>query len=262
MYPPLPRRLEVLAKSLGTPHGRKKSGLAVLEGIRVAEGLTASGAVVNAVLVSPEALRDPRAAGLAAGFSSRGLPVYEVSAAALRGLSQVETPQGLLIICEPPRVTLETALLHPFLLIADAIQDPGNLGTILRLASAFGVGAVVTTKGTVEVSNPKTVRAAAGAWPGLPVAEGVNPESLVRLLKASGHRIVVADAHGSPGTRANLWMGHVALVAGSEGHGAGAVFATAATARVRIPLAPGVESLNVGSAVAILLAEAARRRGF
>lgn len=262
MYPPPPRRLEALAKSLGTAHGRKKSGLALLEGVRAAEGLAVFGAPVTAVLATPEALRDPRAAGVAADCASRGLPVYELSVAALRAISQVESPQGLLVVCEPPRVALEAALRHPFVLVADAVQDPGNLGTMLRLAAAFGVGAVVTTRGTVEVANPKTVRAAAGAWPGLPVSEGADPGTLVRLFKASGHRIVIADAHGSKGSQASTWSGKVALVAGSEGHGPGATLAGAATHRVRIPTAPGVESLNVASAVAILLAEAARQRGF
>lgn len=226
------------------------------------EGVAASGTRVTAVFATPDATRDPRAQGVITALRERGAAVHLAAAATLRALSQVEAPQGVLVIFEPPRVPLEDAVRHPFVLVADAVQDPGNLGTILRLASAFGVGAVVTTKGTVEAANPKTVRAAAGVWPGLPVAEGADPGALVRFLKAAGHRIVVADAHGSPGARAKLWMGKVALIAGSEGHGAGANFAAAAAARIRIPLAPGVESLNVGSAVAILLAEAARQRGF
>lgn len=262
MYPPLPRRLESLAKSLGTPHGRRKTGLALLEGIRAVEGIAASGVPVAAVLVTPDAAKDPRAAAAISGYSSRGVPVHLASVATFRALSRVEAPQGVLVVCEPPRVAVDAALRHAFVLIADAVQDPGNLGTMLRLAAAFGVGAVVTTRGTVEVANPKTVRAAAGAWPGLPVAESADPGALVRSLKSAGHRLVVADARGTTAPRAVTWTGKVALVAGSEGHGAGAVVAAAARDRVRIPIAPGVESLNVASAVAILLAEAASRRGF
>ena len=262
MFPPPPRRIEALIRSLGTAHGRKKSGLAVLEGVRAAESLQASGAPVKAVIALAGALRDERTGRVVSGFAARGAPVFEAAATLMKALTQVEAPQGVFVICEPPRVTLEDALRHAFVLAADAVQDPGNLGTMLRLAAAFGVGAVVTTKGTVEVANPKTVRAAAGAWPGLPVADGVEPGVLVRALKSAGHRIVVADARGTADTESVGWAGKIALVAGSEGHGAGTALAAAAAVRVRIPLAPDVESLNVASACAILLAQSARRRGF
>ncbi len=262
MYPSPPRRIEALVKSLGTAHGRRKAGLALLEGVRAAEGLLASGGTATAVLAAPGAPRDPRAAAAIAGFAARGVPVFEAGAALFKSASQVEAPQGLLVVCAAPTVGLEAALAHALVLVADGVQDPGNLGTMLRLAAAFGAGAVVTTKGTVEVANPKTVRASAGAWPGLPVTAGADPAALARALRRSGHRIVLADAHGTTDPRRVVWTGRVALVAGSEGHGAGAVLAAAAADRVRIPQAPGVESLNVGSATAILLAEAARQRGF
>jgi TrmH family RNA methyltransferase len=257
-----PHRIVALARSLLTSHGRKKTGQVLLEGVRAAEALAASPVKVTAVLVTAAARQEDRTARVVAALQMRGAPVHETPAALLRSLSQVETPQGLLVLCAVPRVDLSDVLAHPFVVIVDRVQDPGNLGTVLRLARAFGVGGVVTTWETVEVANPKTVRAAAGAWPGLPVAESVDSAALVAALRASGHRMIVADARGEALMSSTNWTGQVALVLGSEGHGAGEALVRGAGTRVRIPLAAGVESLNVASAGAILLAEAARRRGF
>jgi len=171
----------------------------------------------------------------------------------LASISLVETPQGMVLLCPPPRATLSSALKEQFVVVADRIQDPGNLGAILRSARAFGAGSVVATKGCVDAGNPKALRASAGVWPGLPVAEGVDSAKAVEELKKAGFRVIVAESGGGTDFRELDWKGRIALVIGSEAHGPDTVFLAQAHARALIPLA--------GAAAAVLLGEAFRQRG-
>jgi len=249
-----------LAKELGSTHGRKRKGLVLMEGLRASETAASAGAKVEAALFTQAAFAEPRAAALARAIAERGGKVYVLPRGLYRSLTQVETPQGVALICAPPHATLEQALAAPFLVVADRLQDPGNLGNVLRSSRAFGVDVVVTTKGSTEAANPKAIRAAAGAWPGLPLAESVEAEPLAAGLKRARFAVLVADAKGARDYREPLWTGRVALVLGSETRGADAVLRRIATTAVRIPQRPEVESLNVGSAAAVLLAEAFRQR--
>lgn len=249
-----------LARELGTPRGRKEKGLVLLEGLRAAETAVAAGARVEAAFFTPAALAEERPGALARRLLERGGTVFQVGSQLFRGLTQVERPQGIALICAPPRVTLDEALKAAYVLVADRVQDPGNLGNLLRTARAFGVEAVVTTKGSTEAANPKAVRAAAGAWPGLKLAESVPGEQLAEALRRGGFTVLVADPRGQRDYRDAPWDGKVALVMGSETRGADPALRHGATL-VRIPQAPEVESLNVATASAVLLAEAYRRRG-
>lgn len=249
-----------LARELATPHGRKKRDLMVLEGLRAAETVAGSGARIEAALFTVRALKAARAQALAGRLADMGVRLYELPPELYAAATQVEAPQGVALLCAAPRLPLPDALLGTFVVVADRLQDPGNLGGLLRCAAAFGVEAVITTKGTAEAGNPKTLRAAAGAWPGLPVAEGVEPDRLAAELAARGFHVYVADPRGALDVRAADWRGRVALIAGSEGHGPDARLSGGGAIAVRIPMAAGSESLNVTAAAAVLLAEAARQR--
>jgi len=250
-----------LAAELETPHGRRKRELILVEGVRAAETVAGSGTRIEAALFTAKALKAARVRALSDRLGGMGVRTYELPPELYATATRVEAPQGVALLCAPPRLPLEDALLGQLILVADRLQDPGNLGSLLRTAAAFGVGAVVTTKGTAEAGNPKALRAAAGAWPGLALAEGVDPDRLLVELAARGFRVLVADARGAQDFRAVDWRGRVALVAGSEGHGADARLAGGGAVAVRIPMAAGAESLNVTAASAVILAEAARQRG-
>ncbi|MBC7325928.1 MAG: RNA methyltransferase, partial [Moorella sp. (in: Bacteria)] len=148
----------------------------------------------------------------------------------------------------------------PLLMIAAGIQDPGNLGTIWRTALGVGATGLVLTRGSVDPYNPKVVRAAMGATFRLPVVGGVEPAALAQELRAAGIKLVVADV-AAPLVfwQADL-SGSLALTVGSENHGPGGELLAAATARVGIPLAGPMESLNAAVAAALLLYEALRQR--
>lgn len=249
-----------LAHELATPHGRRKRDLMVLEGLRAAETVAGSGARIEAALFTVRALKAARTRALAERLAGMGVKVYELPPELYAGATQVEAPQGVALICAAPRLPLADALLGAFVVVADRLQDPGNLGALLRCAAAFGVDAVVTTKGAAEAGNPKALRAAAGAWPGLALAEGVDPGLLATELSSRGFRVYLADPRGTREMRDADWRGRVALVMGSEGHGPDPRLVAGSAIAVRIPMAAGAESLNVTAAAAVLLAEASRQR--
>jgi len=251
----------VLARSLANPHGRKKSGLILLEGFRAIAGALDAGAVPDSVLGTREAFSSEAGTGITARLARSGCRIMEITPAIMETISQVEAPQGIVMLCPPPRAGMEVILNSEFVVVADRIQDPGNLGTIMRTAKAFGVGAVITTKGSVEAGNPKALRASAGVWPGLPVAEGLGADEAVKALAGAGFRIIVAESNGGEDYRVLDWKGRVALVIGSEAHGPDEVFLSAAQSRAFIRIHQGVESLNAATAAAILMAEAACIRG-
>lgn len=247
-----------LARQLVSPHGRRKTGLVTVEGVRAAEAAVSAGAKVTAVLLQSGAVE--RAVLLARRLADSLIPVHEVPGALLRKVSLVAEPQGIVLICAPPSAGLEGVLERGFVLVADGLKDPGNLGSLVRSARAFGVDALVTTRGTTSVFGPKALRATAGAWPGLMIAEDADPRRLAEDLVAGGFRIVVGDSSGSRDYTEPVWRGRIALVLGSEAHGTTDAWRGTGAIRVRIPLDKSVESLNVSAAAAVLLAEAARQR--
>jgi TrmH family RNA methyltransferase len=135
--------------------------------------------------------------------------------------------------------------------ILDAVQDPGNVGTIIRTALAFGAAGVIALPGTAEWTNPKTLRATMGAAFRLPVVAAAE-EEVAAWLSQGRATVVATDLAGEPFDPAG-WPRPIALVLGNEGAGARSKLAAAAQRRVTIPVAPGVESLNVAVAAGILL---------
>jgi len=173
-----------------------------------------------------------------------------------------ESPQGVAALARWKEFSLEDVMAKaqagPLLAIA-GVQDPGNLGTILRSAEAFGAGGVVLGEGTVSPFNPKVVRGSAGSVFRLPVARAKLSEALERM-KALGLRLVATASHkGTPLDQANL-SGPRAIFVGSEGAGVSRDLIKAMDEVVAIPQATQVDSLNVGVAASIVLYEAARNK--
>jgi RNA methyltransferase, TrmH family len=191
----------------------------------------------------------------------RSLPVVELTPAVFASAVETESPQGVAALVEPPRFSLEDALAgaSPLVIVAAGLQDPGNLGTIIRSAEAFGAGGVLALPGTVSVWNAKVLRASAGSAFRVPVVY----ERSARIFDAlAEHRIPVLAAVRSdavPCSRANL-AGPGAILIGNEGSGLSAELLERAQARIAVPMPGPVESLNAAVAASILLYEAARQR--
>ncbi|MHB1317504.1 MAG: TrmH family RNA methyltransferase [Anaerolineae bacterium] len=200
----------------------------------------------------------PQGASLVSDLATGDAPVWEVSPGILASVTDTVTPQGLVAVLpmlpgDPMQVRQADLVL-----VLDALRTPGNLGTILRTAQATGVGAVICSPGTVDPYSPKVVRSGMGAQFDLPLVTEVRWSEIALLL--AGKQVLAASADGECVMWDVTLTGPTALIVGSEAHGIGPEAAALAQARVRIPMLPSAESLNVAVATAALLFEAQRQR--
>ena len=178
-------------------------------------------------------------------------------------IASTETTQGVIALVQPREWKLEQLLKGKVLVVVlEGLQDPGNAGTIVRAAEAFGATGVLFLKGTVSAHNPKTLRASAGSLFRVPFVEGVAAATAIATLRQNGVKLFAAmpsvSSESANSPAATNLSGRCALVIGSEAHGIGAEW-RAASAAVTIPTV-GVESLNAAIAAGILLYEARRQR--
>ena len=190
--------------------------------------------------------------------------VAEVTDRLFDQIAQTETPQGVAALVELPQHDLDAILarLDALLLVACGLQDPGNLGTMMRSGLALGATALITLPATVSPFNPKAVRSSAGAIFRLPVFPGVEAGALCARLRTAGVRIVAADRSSSRSLAQADLRGPVALLIGNEAAGLPEIIAREADSRLSIPIRAGTDSLNAATAAGIFLYEAARQRGF
>ena len=247
--------VETLIRDLRLRRGRERRGLALAEGVRLVEEAVESGIRIRLAAVAPALEGTPRGRALKARLEGAGVALHPLDDRALAGLADTEHPQGIVAVIEPRSWSLEQVKLgaRAVVLVLDGVQDPGNVGTMIRTAHGLGADAVVALKGTAELTSPKVLRATMGAIFRLPCVasdDGV-------FLPWAGERHVglwLADAGGTP-VRAWRPSRPLALVMGNEGAGVRDALAEVAAGRVGIPLEPGAESLNVAVAAGILLSE-------
>ena len=253
--------LQSTIRDLQLRRGRERRGLALAEGVRLVEEALAAGVPVRGAAVSPALEGTPRGKALKAALTAKGARLEEVGDPELEKLADTEHPQGIVAIIEPKRWGLHHIDLHRggAVLVLDAVQDPGNVGTLLRTAHALGAAGVVALKGTAELTNPKVVRGSMGSLFRVP-AVSTDEAAFLEWARASRLAIWVAAADGEPMAGGPERPGRLALVVGNEGAGVGPGLSAAAGRRVAIRLAPGAESLNVAIAAAILLHEVLRDR--
>jgi RNA methyltransferase, TrmH family len=251
--------LQTLIRDLHRRRGRERRSLALAEGVRLVEEALATGIIVRGAAVSPALEATTRGQTLKATLVSRGIKIEEVDDAQLDALTDTEHPQGVTAVIEPKKWSLSDIRLRPGMtaLVLDAVQDPGNVGTMLRTALGLGAAGVVALKGTADLTNPKVIRGGMGATFRLPSVTA-TPEELVAWGRLQRAEIWVAGTGGEAVGRVpprNSGRSPVLLVVGNEGAGVSPALEAAATRRIGIPLGPGVESLNVAVAAGILLYE-------
>jgi TrmH family RNA methyltransferase len=254
--------LQTLIRDLHRRRGRERRGLALAEGIRLVEEAIANGIEIRGTAVSPALEGTTRGQTLKATLLSRGIRVEEVSDVELDELTDTEHPQGITAVIEPKKWTLADIRLTSGLtaLVLDAVQDPGNVGTMLRTALGLGAAGVIALKGTADLNNPKVIRGGMGATFRLP-SVAAAPEEMVAWARLQRSEIWVAAVGGDPAGRLpqrSASRPPVLLVVGNEGAGVSPALDAAASRRIGIALAPGVESLNVAVAAGILLHEVSR----
>jgi TrmH family RNA methyltransferase len=235
---------------------RREQRQLVLEGVRLVRDVFEAGSLPDFVFYTAGALSGDVAGDLVARMEAAGVPCLDVTDDLMRDMAETETPQGVLGVFPWPDAPVPPA--PQLAVVADGWRDPGNLGTLLRTSAAAGVDLVVLTPGTVDAFNPKALRAGMGAQWRVPVASW-DWDYLARRLE--GLAFYLADAAGQTVYGAIDWTQPSVLVVGGEAHGFGRAAERIPHTLIRIPMMPGVESLNAATAAAILI-YAARQHGF
>jgi len=238
---------------------RERRGLFLAEGVRLLEAAIAAGLDIELAVASQAFGSTDREAAALAAIAERAVPQI-VPAHVLARVAATDAPQGIVAALRTPEASLATLALadRATVLVLDAVQDPGNFGSLVRTADALGAAAVIALEGTVDPWNPKAVRAAAGSSFHLPVV-GADGAAALDWLRAERFTVLAADVRGEPLERAPSAR-RIALVVGNEGAGIRPAVADAADARIAVPILGSAESLNVGVAAGILLYLLTRER--
>ncbi|HWI61868.1 MAG TPA: RNA methyltransferase [Symbiobacteriaceae bacterium] len=246
------------ARELARDRGaREESGLAVLEGIRLAEEAVAAGVPMEYALYTEELAGKERGAALLRALTAAGVELHPVAAETLARAADTQTPQGILAVFRP-RLWQVAEIPTGLTVVLDNLQDPGNLGTVIRSLEALG-GAGLVMAGGVDPYNPKVVRSAMGSLFRLPVVKG-EIGAVLRALKAQGRKLFVADAGGDLTPWTAGLHGNAVLVIGNEGNGPSDISRQLADGIISIPMPGPTESLNAGVAASLLIYEAMRQR--
>jgi len=235
--------------------------LVVAEGVRCVEEAIGAKCIIEAVLYSQEFGVSEREAKLIDTLSCQKARLYRTSDRLLKSVSDVQSPQGVLALVHAPVIALRdwAPVPRPLILCACGLQDPGNLGTLIRTAAAANASLVCTTAGTVSPRNPKAIRASAGGFFRLPVIDRLDPSEFLSFCRVHSITPCLTDARGERSYSDVDYTRGSAILLGNEGRGI-INAAWADMESIRIPMAPGVESLNVATAGALVLFEAFRQR--
>lgn len=243
------RRLQSSGKA------RREEGLFLAEGSRLCREALSAGLSVRTLLVTPEALlREP--------WLEQESPteLTLISQGVAQAISDTQAPQGVFCLCALPRERELSLQPSGRYLLLDRLQDPGNLGTIIRGAEAFGITALVLGKGCPDRFSPKVLRSTMGSVFRQPVLSGADLAETVRALRAVGTPIYAALL--DPKARAVRDLpetGGLGVVVGNEGNGISPEVAAACSGAVYIPMDPAIESLNAAAAATVIMWEMAGR---
>lgn len=236
-------------------------GLMLIEGPKLLAEALQAGVRISQAAFSETAARGAAARGLAEALGARRVPLLVLADRLLESLAEVETTQGVVALAEPPGAA-EDELFRgtPLLLVACGIQNPGNLGGLLRTAEAAGASGAILAARSADPYSWKSLRGSMGSAFRLPLLRGVSDERLLPLLAERGLRTLAADARAERRYWEADLQGPLALLIGSEARGLPEPLLRGADERLAIPLAAPVESLNAAVAAGVLLFEAARQR--
>lgn len=263
IFLPTMSKLLTTIRDLQRRKAREKRGLALAEGVRLVEEALAAGVTIEGAAVGPALEATDRGRALKAALEKRGVALEMLDDRALAELADTDHPQGLIAVIEPKGWALRDLPQHSapatqkMVLVLDGVQDPGNVGAILRSAHALGAGGVIALPGTADLLNPKVLRGSMGASFKVPNLHMTDAEFAAWV--GSAKAVVWTTAmDGADVRKATRPAGPLALLLGNEGAGVRTELANTASAVVAIPIVAGSESLNVAAAAAILLWECSR----
>ena len=234
----------------------------IVEGFRECRRALDNGYRPRAIFHCPDFyLKNENEPAIVEECRAKGAEVFTCSKQCFAKIAYKERPDGLLMV--GPHVTVKLSDLklseNALVIVTEAIEKPGNLGTILRSADAARVAAVIVCNRTTDIHNPNVVRASTGTMFSVPIAEATSDEAL-EFLKSRGFKILAATPHAEKLHFEVDLTGNVAIALGAEQYGLTAKWMDGAELRVRIPMLGLADSLNVSAAATILVYEAVRQR--
>lgn len=251
--------------------GPKSAEAIAVEGPKLIDDALRAGLEAEALLVSESGEAAAQRILLAASTTDYGISpsrILRTTGKIFAAVTGTESPQGVAALFRQPSLEFVSVLGHgatPLVLVLVGVQDPGNVGTAVRSAEAFGATGVIAARGTADPWSPKAVRASAGSALRMPILRGLAVSAVLAQLRISKVKIVAAtsdDAENAASTNEALsgFAGATALFIGSEGSGLPPEVIKSSDATIAIPMSGSIESLNAGVAASILLYEAARQR--
>jgi TrmH family RNA methyltransferase len=255
---PLLKRLRLMRKSSAA---RREQGLLIAEGVHVAREAIAARCEIEGAIFDPRLAASEEGVSVLAALGERSVPCHEVATSVMDGLQDARSPQPLLLwvrtatlVGRPWRTTQD-----PLIVVCDGVQDPGNLGAIVRSSDAAGAAGLILTGSSADAHHPRSVRASMGSMFRLPV-ERMELADATRRLKGENLTLIGTRVAAGEDYRDAPLRGPCALFFGAEGAGLDESFLSTLDHTVTIPLHEEVESLSVGAAVAVTLFEAVRQR--
>lgn len=248
-------------RSLRDKKTREQEGRFVIEGLNFVTEAISSGIIPEKLIISERAGNNPKAIDIIKQVSNLD-SIVRVNDSVMEYMSETETPQGVMALLQIPEVSLSFLPVRTksIFIVVDGVQDPGNVGTLIRTADAFGVTGVILTKGCADLYNAKTLRSTMGSVFHLPVLRDVAITELIDFLRSSSIytavTCLVEDA--LPIEESNLSF-PLALVFGSEARGVSIELMQAGDLSIKVPMAGAAESLNVAVAAGIVVYEASKR---
>lgn len=238
---------------------RRETGLFVIEGARLSYDAAQSGTKLTAVFITPEA-RDKYADYFGA-IVQTGAPVYEITSQVASHLADTRTSQGIFCIAKMRDTSLDIANLKPngSYLALENLQDPGNLGTILRTAEAMGIDGIMLSLGCTDIYSPKVVRASMGAVFRIDFASGLDLPAALSALKAKGHTVLAAVAKGGEDLLSFDFSKGAVAVIGNEGNGLTEDCIRACSKGVTVRMRGRAESLNAAAAATVIIWEMTKK---
>ncbi|MGO9964532.1 MAG: TrmH family RNA methyltransferase [Acidimicrobiales bacterium] len=260
-------KVQRLRRLLRRASVRESERAFVAEGVRVVEAALDAGAPLESLFVAADWRSSTSVTAVVERAEAAGLPVFELGPGIMERVADTVSPQAVCGVVKALDLGLDELLSRSVpggaqgvVLVCVDVRDPGNLGAVLRIASATGAFGVVCCEGTVDPFNPKVVRASAGAVFRVPLVTGVLPAQALAGLSAGGYRAWATVPRGGTDYEAADLDGPTAFVFGNEGAGLPGEVLGALDGSITIPMADGTESLNVAMTAAVLCFDAARRR--
>lgn len=243
---------------------RDKLGMFVAEGVRLVEECGTTNWPIAMCIYTEEAAKHARTQAVIERLSAENCRMISVSEEVYHKISDTDQPQGIMAIIKKRQFSIDQLVTAnnkpPLLVVLDGIQDPGNVGTIIRTADAAGCTGVIALKGSADIFAGKTVRATMGSLFHLPIMEGLSHAELIFTCKQAGIKLLATCLQQSEEYYRADFTCPAAVVLGNEGQGITPELIDAADSRLIIPLIGQAESLNVAVAAGIILYEAVRQR--